>query len=575
MGTFKVEGDISASNTISATSFFSAPLYKTTKEVTAAPEGTAEGWYRCATLSSKKGASNNFMLSIRRSYYSPSTSINITQISGSIGGHLLTKIRANIASDETIYIDYYMKSNGVASYKNTWYISGWGDGEIYAPYLVSSYTGTVTELNTVAGMSNTNGFSGNATSASSVPWSGITGKPSTFAPSSHTHDYLSISGGTMSGSPVIKFPASAGSIATSDPMAITYGRISCYGTLCINANTDNNGTEYVILTAGKGLSSSTSDGLAIGTSTLTWQGATVLTSSNFPAASSLARQTDTWISASSLDVNTYYPVVIDIPYQGLCRIKLAVQLNSGTKPSWSTHNVGFTSNIDVEIIAAGWGTVSSYRYLLRQDDWNFSNVKPAYFAGQLTNASKAVFYVRGGGSYRFICDWQDASISLRTSSSTYNSQTVEPTTSTSVFHSGSKSHLYCNVDYASSAGNADTLDGSHASAFASASHSHSYLPLSGGTMTGALNFANGTWNNLGDDVRFGDQNVAGTFAIEGLNGNTTLQFNQYGTSTKGTISFYGNDFHFSTWCHIPTIVTSAYGSSFPTAYHAGQIFFKT
>ena len=102
------------------------------------------------------------------------------------------------------------------------------------------------------------------------------------------------------------------------------------------------------------------------------------------------------------------------------------------------------------------------------------------------------------------------------------------------------------------------------------------LLLSGGTMTGALNFANGTWNNLGDDVRFGDQNVAGSFVIEGLNGNTTLQFNQYGSSSvKGTISLYGNDFHFSTWCHIPTIVTSAYGSSFPTAYHAGQIFFKT
>jgi len=63
---------------------------------------------------------------------------------------------------------------------------------------------------------------------------------------------------------------------------------------------------------------------------------------------------------------------------------------------------------------------------------------------------------------------------------------VAPTTSTSVFHSGSKSHLYCNVDYASGAGNADTLDGNHASAFALASHSHSYLPLSGGTMSGTI-----------------------------------------------------------------------------------------
>jgi hypothetical protein len=64
-------------------------------------------------------------------------------------------------------------------------------------------------------------------------------------------------------------------------MAITYGCISAYGTLRINANTDNSGDEYVILTAGKGLSSSTSDGLAVGTSTLTWQGNTVLTGGNY------------------------------------------------------------------------------------------------------------------------------------------------------------------------------------------------------------------------------------------------------------------------------------------------------
>lgn len=37
----------------------------------------------------------------------------------------------------------------------------------------------------------------------------------------------------------------------------------------------------------------------------------------------------------------------------------------------------------------------------------------------------------------------------------------------------------CRVAYAN---NADTLDGNHASAFAAASHTHSYLPLSGGTM---------------------------------------------------------------------------------------------
>lgn len=37
---------------------------------------------------------------------------------------------------------------------------------------------------------------GNAASATSVAWSGITGKPSTFTPSSHTHDYIASLGAT-------------------------------------------------------------------------------------------------------------------------------------------------------------------------------------------------------------------------------------------------------------------------------------------------------------------------------------------------------------------------------------------
>lgn len=36
-------------------------------------------------------------------------------------------------------------------------------------------------------------------SATSAPWSGITGKPSTYPPSSHTHSYLPLNGGTLTG----------------------------------------------------------------------------------------------------------------------------------------------------------------------------------------------------------------------------------------------------------------------------------------------------------------------------------------------------------------------------------------
>ena len=156
-------------------------------------------------------------------------------------------------------------------------------------------------------------------------------------------------------------------------------------------------------------------------------------------------QGEVWVEAQNLNVNTYYPVLINIGDAGFSRIKLAIQLNSGTVPSWSTHASGFTSNIDVDIIAAGWGTVSAYSYIKYQDDYNFATVKPAYFAGQIYSSSQAVFYVRGGGNYRFITSWRSPVVKLVTSSTTINSSTVEPTTATDVFWHGTKGNIETDI----------------------------------------------------------------------------------------------------------------------------------
>ena len=59
---------------------------------------------------------------------------------------------------------------------------------------------------------------------------------------------------------------------------------------------------------------------------------------------------------------------------------------------------------------------------------------------------------------------------------------------------------------------------------ANSSHTHSYLPLSGGTLTGALNFNNNTWNLVGDDVYIGDYNQGGSLGIKGKNGQTNIGF---------------------------------------------------
>lgn len=49
-----------------------------------------------------------------------------------------------------------------------------------------------------------------------------------------------------------------------------------------------------------------------------------------------------------------------------------------------------------------------------------------------------------------------------------------------------------------------------------------YLKKSGGTMSGALNFANSTKNIVGDDVAMGDLNRGGTLGIQGQNGDSSI-----------------------------------------------------
>lgn len=57
------------------------------------------------------------------------------------------------------------------------------------------------------------------------------------------------------------------------------------------------------------------------------------------------------------------------------------------------------------------------------------------------------------------------------------------------------------------------------SLYATKGHNHDgkYLKLTGGTMLGALNFANNTWNLVGDDSYIGNCNISGHFGIKAAN----------------------------------------------------------
>lgn len=62
-----------------------------------------------------------------------------------------------------------------------------------------------------------------------------------------------------------------------------------------------------------------------------------------------------------------------------------------------------------------------------------------------------------------------------------------------------------------------------------------YVNITGDTMTGALNFQNNILNKVGDDSAFGDQDQAGHFVIQGLNGTTALGFKEYGATNIASV----------------------------------------
>ena len=72
------------------------------------------------------------------------------------------------------------------------------------------------------------------------------------------------------------------------------------------------------------------------------------------------------------------------------------------------------------------------------------------------------------------------------------------------------------------------------STYPPSSHTHAYLPTGGGTMSGALNFANNTWNHVGDDVQIGDHNTSGSFYVQGLNGATNIKLKKKGDTSTGS-----------------------------------------
>lgn len=140
----------------------------------------------------------------------------------------------------------------------------------------------------------------------------------------------------------------------------------------------------------------------------------------------------TEIDASGLDENTWYPVTIAAGARMCMRAEVLVALDSGTKPSWSTHKGGFSTRKIWEWAPSTWGVNSVSDIKVYLSDFAHTNLDPVRGLGFLNHFDTCFVFVRGGGKYHFYTS-HGAQVILHTSTykpSEASYQSVSPTTTT-------------------------------------------------------------------------------------------------------------------------------------------------
>lgn len=139
----------------------------------------------------------------------------------------------------------------------------------------------------------------------------------------------------------------------------------------------------------------------------------------------------TEIDASGLDENTWYPVTIAAGERENIRVEVLVALDSGTKPSWSIHDRGFSTRKIWEFAPSVWGVNRDSNITIYLSDFVHADIDPVRGLGNLSQFFVCYVFVRGGGKYHFYAS-HNAYVTLRTD--TYKpsggTQSVSPTTET-------------------------------------------------------------------------------------------------------------------------------------------------
>lgn len=109
------------------------------------------------------------------------------------------------------------------------------------------------------------------------------------------------------------------------------------------------------------------------------------------------------INLKGLNENKYYLIYCTVAPSDRVKVRVQNTLNYTSKPSWSTHNGGFSLNLEFEQTGWGWGSnhvdlnITQYNIL-------WTNVEPVMNIGQLGQSSKMYMYLRGGGEY-YVYHW--------------------------------------------------------------------------------------------------------------------------------------------------------------------------
>lgn len=135
----------------------------------------------------------------------------------------------------------------------------------------------------------------------------------------------------------------------------------------------------------------------------------------------------TEIDASGLDENTWYPVTIAAGERNNIRVEVLVSLDSGTKPSWSTHGRGFSVRKIWEFAPCAWGVNSRAILRVYLSDSNFAKIDPVRGLSDLSHFDTCYVYVRGGGKYHFYVS-HEANVILHTDTYHRGDQSISPTT---------------------------------------------------------------------------------------------------------------------------------------------------